>query len=112
MLRKIGYVIVYVRDMESSLEFWRDKVGLRERYTSEEWSELEVENTVLALHHSDNPTPRDTGIVFTVEDIEKTVEELREKGVEVTEPKDIGVGLEALFKDPEGNTYHLFQPAG
>ncbi len=112
MLRKIGYVIVYVRDMESSLEFWRNKVGLRERYTSEEWSELEVENTVLALHHSDNPTPRDTGIVFTVEDIEKTVEELREKGVEVTEPKDIGVGLEALFKDPEGNTYHLFQPTG
>ena len=110
MFKLVGYIIVFVRDMDTMLDFWRNRIGLQARYSSSKWSELQLENTILALHKSTEATPRDTGIVFNVEDIEETVELLHEKGVEVTSPQDIGAGIEALFKDPEGNTYHIFQP--
>ncbi len=109
MLKRVGYVIVFVRDMGSMLGFWKDWIGVRVRYSSEDWSELEMDNIILALHRKTDTSPRDTGIVFNVDDIYSVVSELRKRGVEVSEPKDIGVGLESLFKDPEGNLYHLFQ---
>ncbi len=109
MFSRVGYVIVFIRDMNLMLNFWK-KIGLNVRYSSGEWSELELDNLILALHKDTNANPKDTGIVFQVKDIGEAVERLREKGVEVTGPQDIGVGLEALFKDPEGNVYHIFQP--
>ena len=48
------------------------------------------------------------GIVFTVEDVGRVVTHLRERDVKVTGPRDISAGLEALFKDSEGNIYHVF----
>ncbi|MCE4619382.1 MAG: hypothetical protein F7C37_08135 [Desulfurococcales archaeon] len=108
MFSLVGYVIVFVRDMNLVLNFWK-KIGINVRYSSDEWSELELDNLVLALHKDTTANPKDTGIVFQVKDIGEAVERLTEKGIEVTDPQDIGVGLEALFKDPEGNTYHIFQ---
>ena len=109
MFSRVGYVIVFVRDMNLMLDFWK-KIGLNIRYSSDEWSELELDNVILALHKDVNASSRDTGIVFQVKDIGKTIESLRARGIEVTGPQDIGVGFEALFKDPEGNIYHIFQP--
>ncbi|MCE4610048.1 MAG: hypothetical protein F7C36_06720 [Desulfurococcales archaeon] len=91
------------------LNFWK-KIGLNVRYSSDEWSELELDNLILALHKDTNASPKDTGIVFQVKDIDEYVKRLREKGIEVNNPQDIDVGLETLFKDPEGNLYHIFQP--
>ena len=110
MFQRISHVIVFVRDMDSMLDFWCNKIGLRVQHSSGEWSELVLDNIVLALHKSVRTVPRDTGIIFNVEDIGETVRRLKEKGVEVTSPQDIGVGWQALFKDPEGNTYRIFQP--
>ncbi len=107
----IAYVIVFTHNMDSTLDFWKNKIGLPVRYAGDVWSELELKNTILALHKNTDASPRDTGIVFEVKDIQETVRELRQKGIEVTEPEDIGTGLEALFKDPEGNTFHIYQPA-
>ncbi len=109
---RVGYVIVYVRSMEEQLRFWRDTLGFKTRYESPEWSEVELSNVVLALHRSSGAEPRDTGIVFLVDDARSAVEDLKRRGVRVTEPRDIGVGLEAIFYDPEGNAFHIFQPSG
>ncbi|MEB3860601.1 MAG: VOC family protein [Desulfurococcales archaeon] len=111
MLRHVGYIIVFVRDMDAMLDFWRNRIGLQPGYTSSEWSELQLDNTILALHKAEEAGRRDTGIVFTTQDIDGAVEKLRAAGVEVTDPQDIGAGREATFKDPEGNVYHIFQPA-
>ncbi len=109
MFRFVGYVIVFVHNMDSMLDFWKNQIGVPVKYSSNDWSELQLENVILALHKSMEATPKDTGIVFIVEDIEKTIALLRERGVDVTNPQDIGVGLEATFKDPEGNIYRIFQ---
>ena len=109
MLNRVGYVIVYVRDMDSMVAFWRDKLGFKPSYVSSDWSEFPLDNIVLALHHSRDARAGHTGIVFQVDDIHATVNTLRSMGIEVSEVRDIGVGLEATFIDPEGNKYNLFQ---
>jgi predicted enzyme related to lactoylglutathione lyase len=51
-----------------------------------------------------------SNIVFTCDDIQRTYEELRAKGVEFTEaPTQEFWGWWAVFKDPDGNTYGLGQ---
>ncbi len=109
MLNRVGYVIVYVRDMDSMVAFWRDKLGFKPSYVSSDWSEFPLDNIVLALHHSRDAQARHTGIVFQVDNIHETVNTLKSMCIEVSEVRDIGVGLEATFIDPEGNKYNLFQ---
>ncbi|NOZ31268.1 MAG: hypothetical protein GXO68_04905 [Crenarchaeota archaeon] len=110
MLNRVGYVIVYVRDMDSMVSFWRDKLGLKPSYVSSEWSEFPLDNIILAFHHSRDAQAGHTGIVFQVDDIHETVNTLRNAGVDVSEVRDIGVGLEVTLTDPEGNKYNLFKP--
>jgi catechol 2,3-dioxygenase-like lactoylglutathione lyase family enzyme len=42
---------VYVRDMRTSLAFYQ-ALGFTVRHTSDEWSELLIDNAILALHLS------------------------------------------------------------
>ena len=48
LFSRVGYVIVFVRDMNLMLNFWK-KIGLNVRYSSDEWSDLELDNLILAL---------------------------------------------------------------
>ena len=110
VLDRIGYVIVYVRSVPVVAGFFKEKIGLKPSYESGDWAEFPLQGARLAFHADDDAQPRVTGIVFTVEDIHGVVRDLAGRGVEVSEPRDIGVGLEAWFSDPEGNRYSLFQP--
>ena len=40
MFSRVGYVFVFVHDMNLMLNFWK-KIGLNVRYSSDKWSELE-----------------------------------------------------------------------
>jgi uncharacterized glyoxalase superfamily protein PhnB len=50
-------------------------------------------------------------IVLNTDDIIKTCEELKGRGVEVTPIKQQLYGKEATFEDPDGNGWVLQQPA-
>ena len=55
---------------------------------------------------------RKPSIVFECENIRKTFEEMRGRGVQFTqEPKEMPWGLFAIFVDGEGNWYGLRGPA-
>ena len=110
LFTNVRYVIVRVSDVVKMISLWRDKVGLRPSYETSVWSEIPLENIVIALLHDEKAKPWRTGIVFEVDDIYEAVKRLKVKGVEVSEVEDIGFGLLAFFKDPEGNEYEIFQP--
>ena len=92
------------------VSFWRDNIGLEPSYVTGVWSEIPLENIVIALLHDENTSPKRTGIVFEVNDIHEIVEKLKARGVKVSGINDIGFGLLAFFHDPEGNEYEIFQP--
>ncbi len=110
MFKHIKYVIVRVRDVSSIASFFMDKIGLKPSYKTSIWTEFPLENITIALLQDNNASPRKTGIVFEVDDINEVVGRLKDKDVEVSEINDIGFGLLAFFKDLEGNEYEIFQP--
>lgn len=57
--------------------------------------------------------PRDVGqhVAFRVDDLAETCSHLDSRGVEVTEPKPVGSGLQSFFHDPDGNRLEIYQEA-
>jgi lactoylglutathione lyase len=113
--RKLGVVMITVSDMDRSVRFYRDVLGLPLRFQSPDWSEFETEAVTLALHGGGVPCaeaphhgPPVAGTVSTgwqVEDLDAVYAALKAKGVpfvmEPTTREEEGIRL-ALFRDPDG----------
>lgn len=120
---KLGIVMIVVSDMERSVAFYRDTLGLPLRFQSPEWSEFATESVTLALHGGGAPPtgapaggPPAAGTVSTgwsVADLDAVYQELCAKGVrfvmEPTAREGEGIRL-AVFLDPDGCALSLAQP--
>src|SRR5439155_7811202 len=105
--------MVMVSDMDRSVRFYRDTVGLKLRFQSPDWTEFDIDSSTLALHSGGVPAPppdkeRYAGrasIGFNVENVDKVFEELKSKGVRVVMPptQRPGEGIRiAVMLDPDG----------
>ena len=115
MFKQIDYVMIGVSNMDQSVGFYKDILGMPLKYKTNEWTEFETGATTLALHLSRAriaPTAVQREIIagkstigFTVADLDKTYHELRAKNVRfVMEPKmreEEGIKL-AVCLDPDG----------
>ena len=71
----------------------------------------------LILHNSENtvkidyPDDVQTMIVWETENLEETIADFKQKGVEFifSEPKGINVGKFVAFRDPFGNVFELIE---
>jgi lactoylglutathione lyase len=50
MFKQIDYTMIIVSDMERSVEFYRDKLGIPLKFQSPDWTEFATGTTTLALH--------------------------------------------------------------
>ena len=114
--------MIAVRDLDRAKQFYRDTLGLK---TDEEWGgegmTLKSGDTAINVYKSEFAgTNKATALTFDVDDIDKEVGELKEKGIffehydlEGLTPKgDIyeGEGMKtAWFKDPDGNILSLVE---
>lgn len=106
--KKIGSVILIVSEMEKSLVFYKDILGLPIKSQSEAWTEFFVNGTLLALHPAENKTKLKTGISiligFMVSDLETNVKKLKENKVKFfKEAKEEPFGKHAIIEDPDGH---------
>jgi catechol 2,3-dioxygenase-like lactoylglutathione lyase family enzyme len=118
MITALGNITVVVKDLNKSLRFFRDKVGLRLAFYDKKhkWVCFDAGRTAFSLttawnRESKKLVGRRTGISFYVDDIEATVKALRKKHVRFNFPprKQPWGGLLANFSDPDGNRYFLLQ---
>jgi lactoylglutathione lyase len=119
---RLGYVMVYVSDMDRSVAFYRDTLGLPLRFQSPFWTEFATETVTLALHGGAQPAESPShgskpagaiGIGWSVADLDTVATMLKERGVHfVMEPKDqVDEGIRlAVFLDPDGCAISLSQP--
>ena len=114
--------MIAVKDLDRAKQFYRDTLGLK---TDEEWGgegmTLKSGDTAINVYKSEFAgTNKATALTFDVDDIDKEVGELKEKGIffehydlEGLTPKgDIyeGEGMKtAWFKDPDGNILSLVE---
>lgn len=117
-LGTISYIILYVKDTEQALKFYRDTLGIKVKMNEQGWVELDTGTTTLALHADEHAGKTRTGsqpvVVFSVDDIFDAYETLKSKGVKFEkEPQTVceagdHIGKSADFTDPEGNQLSIF----
>lgn len=131
MIDRISHVSLVVRDQEEALAWYQGKLGF-DVVANEEFpggdgrwitiappaqTELEVVLEPLSWGLAgDDPEDKENvigrnGFVFSVDDMDATVKELRAQGVTiVSEPEEVPWGLSALIEDLYGNTHNLVEP--
>lgn len=117
-LANVNHVITMVEDMNRSVSFYRDKIGLQLKFQSDNWTEFDAGGITLALHgggkqatgskNSGDPHSSIAGVAsvsFDVPDVKAVYQELNLKGVKFTlEPtarQNEGIML-AVAEDPDG----------
>jgi len=115
VLKKITHAEILVSDIERSIEWYRQVLGLRLIHHSHDqrWAEFDTEGTRLSLYEP-RENQRDlrkaigshTGVVFGVEDLQAAYKDLAAKGVTFAIPprKEPWGGEMAVFLDPDGNS--------
>ena len=116
MFKQIDYTMVVVSDMDKSVGFYRDKLGIPLKFQSPEWTEFQTGTTTLALHGGGvartGPPAGDPSkqagacsIGFNVENVDETYEQLQAKGIRFVMPptQREGEGIRlAVAIDPDG----------
>ncbi len=112
--------MVLVSDMDRSVAFYRDMLGLKLRFDTPDGSEFDVDGNTLALHGGGKVPDREAAgkaagsatIGFGVKDLDAAHESLVQKGVRFTMPpttlEQEGIRLAALH-DPDGFPISLVQ---
>jgi predicted enzyme related to lactoylglutathione lyase len=115
MITQIKFVSITVKDQNRALEFYTNKLGFKVATDQPfgegmRWIELKIpgaETKVVLFTKGPEPGAFST-IVFQTDNVQKTYEELKGRGVEFTQaPKTEPWGTSAMFKDSEGNVFVL-----
>jgi len=119
VINGVNKIFIFVDDQQKAKEFWTGTMGFGLHLDSEEcpgagWVEVVTpdKRTILILAQRPEGMPSTAGqrshTAFYVDDIHKTVAELRSRGVEIA--NDITEehwGLSADFKDPLGTLFNI-----
>lgn len=114
MIKRIKFLGIAVKDQDRALRFYTEKLGFRiltdqDFSDTQRWIELSIPGaeTGITLFTPQGHEDRVGTFVNTsweVDDVEKTYEELKAKGVEfVKGPERQPWGTFAILKDSEGN---------
>lgn len=109
---KSALVTVFAHDAETARAFFRDVLEFPYSDAGDGWLRF-VPPTELSVHPVGDPgaTEGQHTLLLTCDDIERTVEELKEKGVEFVDPiADRGCGPVTRLKVPGAGEVGLFQP--
>jgi lactoylglutathione lyase len=116
MFGKLGLIMIVVRDMERSVAFYRDVLGLKLLINQPNWTQFDAGNIILALHPDGDevkvsPT---TGmsIGIYVDDMDQAVTEIRRRfGKIAVGPRQDPFGRWALVFDPDGYSIQIIEMA-
>jgi lactoylglutathione lyase len=120
-MKRVGYVVLFVGDLERSIAFYRDVVGLQLRLRGDGYAEFATEGTRFGLYERGRlpeligrePTVSGPGgeVVFLVEDVDAEAERLQAAGAAILSgPVDRAWGHRTLHvEDPDGFVVELAQ---
>ncbi len=115
LFRKIGAVILLVSDMERSIDFYRNTLGLPLKNSSHDWAEFFKDGTTLALHPMKKPKQKPESkagmlVGFMVGSMDETSANLKRKNVKfLKEPKEEPFGKHAIVLDPDDYMISIVQ---
>ena len=110
---RINYVIIFVSDMNRSVSFYRDVLGLPLKFESPGWTEFATDGATLALHSADgvgsdakNSAQTPAGHCrpgLRVPNLDEFHQRMVGRNVPcVQEPKEVFGARVAQYADPDG----------
>jgi len=117
-IKKVGNVILAVKDLDKSIAFYHDIIGLPIKNQRRSWVDLGTSGALLSLHpasltaeHIGSSIENGITIGFLVGDVNSAIDELRSKGVKIyREIVEREAGKNAVVLDPDGYLISLFEP--
>ena len=117
-LYRVNTVIIPVKDLNESIQFYEEVLQLRKGYVDESMAYFSFgsdgNETTILLHVIDQPEPVEKGIVIelSVDDVVSAITSIKEAGGLVAqEPIDRDWGVkEAVIVDPNGYKLWISQP--
>ena len=117
-IKKVGNVILAVKDLDKSIKFYNEIIGLPIKDQRETWVDLGTSGALLSLHpasltaqHVGSSIENGISLGFIVGDLKSALEEVKAKGVTVyrdTIEKD--AGKNAVILDTDEYLISLFEP--
>ena len=117
-IKKVGNVILAVKDLDKSIQFYNEIIGLPIKDKRKKWVDLGTSGTLLSLHpasstaeHVGSSIDNGVSLGFLVGDLKSALEELKAKGVTIY--RDIvekEAGKNAVILDPDQYMVSLFEP--
>lgn len=118
-IKKVGNVILAVKDMDKSIEFYNKILGLPIKNKRENWVDLGQSGALLSLHPASQSSPHsgssiDNGILisFVIGDVASAVNELKSKNVKIfRDIQERDIGKNVIILDPDEYMISLFEPS-
>lgn len=118
-IKKVGNVILAVKDLDRSLYFYHELIGLPIKNQRRSWIDLGTSGAMLSLHpasltaeHIGSSIENGITIGFLVGDVKSAIDELKEKGVKIyRDIVDREAGKNAIVLDPDDYLISLFEPS-
>ena len=108
------HAMFYTSEPDATRTFFRDKLGFPPFDVGGGWLIFDMPEADLGFHPAEDEDGAKSGtpnISFYCDDIQKTVAELKGRGVEFSGPvADHGYGFVTHFKVPGGFEVQLYQP--
>jgi len=112
----VHHVSINVSDVDAARSFYTDVLGLTERGDRPDlgfggaWLDAGSQQVHLIVSSS-TPAPGQH-FALQVDDLAAVVAELRQRGIDVSNPNPVGTSLQAFLSDPSGNGVELHQVNG
>jgi len=113
-VKKVGNVILAVKDLNKSVEFYNKILGMPIKRQRDNWVDLGQSGALLSLHPASAEllTPNDMIMIgFVVGDVSSAIDELKLKNIKIhRDIQDKSSGKNAIILDPDGYMISLFEP--
>ena len=117
-IKRISNVILAVKNMEESVKFYHDILGMPIKNQRGNWVDLGQTGAVLSLHPAEQSEPHSgtsvhNGVLvgLVVGDVQSAIDELKQKNVSVfRDVQEKDAGKNAIIVDPDDYMISLFEP--
>jgi len=113
-VKKVGNVILAVKDLNKSVEFYNKILGMPIKRQRDNWIDLGQSGALLSLHPASTEllTPNDMIMIgFVVGDVSSAIDEFKSQNVKIhRDIQNKSSGKNAIILDPDNYMISLFEP--
>jgi catechol 2,3-dioxygenase-like lactoylglutathione lyase family enzyme len=103
-----AHVVISTTDADADRAFFRDVIGFRSVDAGDGWLFFALPESEAAFHPADSNGHHE--LYLMCDDVEAFISQMKEKGINCDEQKNVGWGILTAFTLPGGGKIGVYQP--